>query len=112
LLYVRDHIQNNAPDTVLWIRTPLIPGATDTADNIKNIGAFIANKLAGTCQRWELLAFNNLCRDKYRRLGIDWQYAATPLMTKETLLQMENYAKQSGINADIVFATGPTKVED
>jgi pyruvate formate lyase activating enzyme len=112
LLYIRDHIQNKAPEKVLWIRTPLIPAATATPDNISGIGSFITRNLGGIVQRWELLAFNNLCRDKYRRLGIDWQYAATPLMTKETLLQMEGYAKGSGINPDIVFATGPTKVED
>jgi len=112
LLYIRDYIQNRAPKAVLWIRTPLIPAATATPDNIRGIGSFIARNLGGVAQRWELLAFNNLCRDKYRRLGIDWQYAATPLMTKETLFDMENYAKKSGVNPDIVFATGPTKVED
>jgi len=112
LLYIRDYIRNNAPKTVLWIRTPLIPGATARPDNISGIGTFIARKLGGIAQRWELLAFNNLCRDKYRRLDIDWQYAATPLMTEEMVFDMENLAKKSGVNPDIVFATGPTKVED
>jgi pyruvate formate lyase activating enzyme len=112
LIYIRDHILNMAQEKILWIRTPLIPAATATTDNISGLGAFIAKNLPGVVQRWELCAFNNLCRDKYRRLGIAWQYAGTPLMTKDTVHELEQCAKQSGIDPEIVFATGPTKVED
>lgn len=112
LLYIRDYILTTPTEKVLWIRTPLIPEATATRDNINGIGAFIATNLAGVAQRWELLAFNNLCRDKYRRLGIAWQYSEAPLMAKDKVREMENCAKQSGVNPDIVFATGPTKAED
>ncbi|GAI16231.1 unnamed protein product, partial [marine sediment metagenome] len=62
LLYIRNYIADRAPEKVLWIRTPLIPGATASCDNITGIGAFIAQNLAGIVQRWELCAFNNLCR--------------------------------------------------
>jgi pyruvate formate lyase activating enzyme len=112
LLHIRDYMLNVAPEKVLWIRTPLIPAATATRDNITGIGSFIAKNLAGVVQRWELCAFNNLCRDKYRRLGIAWQYASIPLMTGDTVHELEQCAKQSGVNPEIVFATGPTKVED
>ena len=112
LLYIRNYIADRAPEKVLWIRTPLIPGATASCDNITGIGAFIAKNLAGIVQRWELCAFNNLCRDKYRRLGIAWQYADTPLMTKSTLRELEQYAKLSGVDPEIVIATGATRVED
>jgi len=112
LLYVRDYIAKANPQKVLWLRTPLIPGATATPDNITGIGSFIAENLGNTVQRWELCAFNNMCRDKYKRLDIDWQYAETPLMTKNAVREMEQYARQSGVNPEIVFATGQTKVED
>jgi len=112
LLYIRDYILNVAPEKVLWIRTPLIPAATVTPENITGLGGFIAKNLAGMVQRWELCAFNNLCRDKYRRLGVTWQYAGTPLMTKDTVHELEQCARQSGVNPEIVLATGPTKVED
>jgi pyruvate formate lyase activating enzyme len=112
LIYIRDYILNVAPEKILWIRTPLIPAATGTPDNIAGLGAFIAKNLAGVVQRWELCAFNNLCRDKYRRLGITWQYASTPLMSNDTVRELEQCARQSGVNSEIVFATGPTKVED
>lgn len=112
LLYVRDYIVERLPEKALWVRTPLIPGTTATSENIAALGAFIARNLDGVVQRWELCAFNNLCRDKYRRLGIPWKYANTPLMSKSVLGELEQCAKQSGVDPEIVIATGVTKVED
>jgi pyruvate formate lyase activating enzyme len=112
LLYIRDYILNVAPEKVLWIRSPLIPGATATSENITGIGSFIANNLDRVVKRWELCAFNNLCRDKYRRLGIAWEYADTSLMTAEEVHSLETCAKRSGVDPEIIFATGPTKVKD
>ena len=112
LLYIRDYIVRRAPEKILWIRTPLIPEATATRDNITSLGTFISKNMAGVVQRWDLCAFNNLCRDKYRRLGIAWQYAGTPLMTKDAVRELEQYAKLSGVDPEIVIATGATRVED
>ncbi len=109
LALVRDFIAARAPQTRLWIRTPLIPGATATSENIVGLGAFIAQHLDGAVQRWELCAFNNLCRDKYRRLGMEWRFAQTPLMTQEELRGWERCAQASGVRPDIVLATGPTQ---
>ena len=66
----------------LWVRTPLIPGATDSVRNIAEIGDLIKSK-GSAVERWELCAFNNLCRDKYRRLDIPWKYAQTRLITAD-----------------------------
>lgn len=112
LLYIRDYILNREPGKVLWIRTPLIPEATATRENITSLGAFIAHNLSGIVERWELCAFNNLCRDKYRRLGVVWQYASTPLMSKDAVHELEQCARLSGVNPEIVVATGATKVEE
>ena len=66
------------PAVRLWIRTPLIPGATLTEENITGIGAWLAEHLPGRVERWELCAFNNLCRDKYTRLGLEWAVCRHP----------------------------------
>jgi pyruvate formate lyase activating enzyme len=63
LLLIRDFTVATQP-LDLWIRTPLIPGATATPENVAGIGRFLAENLAGLVTRWELCAFNNLCRDK------------------------------------------------
>ncbi len=110
LSLVRDYMQTH-PDKVLWIRTPLIPGATANHGTIVKIGQYIQDTLGKTCQRWELCAFNNLCRDKYRRLGLAWKYSSTQLISKQELASLENIARNSGPDPSIIFATGATRVE-
>ncbi|MBN1375400.1 MAG: hypothetical protein JXA01_04525, partial [Dehalococcoidia bacterium] len=112
LLLVRDYIKAHQGRPALWIRTPLIPGATANRETIERIGRFIQENLEGIMQRWELCAFNNLCRDKYRRLGLEWKYAMTQLLRKEELLELERIARQSGPDPEIIFATGATRVEN
>jgi len=78
----------------LWVRTPIIPGATDSAQNIQAIGALI--KREGTVvERWELCAFNNLCKDKYRRLNIPWKYNDTGLITEEEARRLKAAAEET-----------------
>jgi pyruvate formate lyase activating enzyme len=109
LLLVRDVIRQRAPEMRLWIRTPLIPGTTATPENLVGIGAYLAEHLESVIERWELCAFNNLCRDKYRRLGMLWKYETTPLLTSEEISQYEKWAKQSGFPAERITATGATQ---
>jgi len=109
LLFIQDYIQNHAPGTRVWVRTPLIPGATATRANLAGISAYLAQHLDGFIERWELCAFNNLCRDKYRRLGMAWEYETTPLLTQQDLDQLEYWARQSGFPAERTIATGATQ---
>jgi len=111
LHYIRDTITRTQPNTRLWIRTPLIPGATATRENLLGLGAYIARNLDGLPERWELCAFNNLCRDKYRRLGLNWSFEDTPLLSEQELDVLEETARQSGVDPDIVIATGSIKAE-
>jgi len=109
LQHIRDYIHNQARSLVLWIRTPLIPGATDPEENLSAIGRHLAIHLDGTVSRWELCAFNNLCRDQYTRLGLAWDYASTPLMTRTELAHCEEVARASGFRPELVLATGATR---
>jgi pyruvate formate lyase activating enzyme len=111
LLLVRDFMAASDPPPVLWIRTPLIPGATATPENIAGVGRFLADNLDGIVSRWELCAFNNLCRDKYRRLGMNWEYAAAPLLSAAEVEDLTDCARRSGVEQGIVVATGTTKSE-
>ncbi len=111
LAYLRDYIRGRKRSIGLWIRTPLIPETTDTEENLSLIGRYLFETLDGDFDRWELCAFNNLCRDKYTRLGLEWMYARTPLMTREALARCEQIAKSSGLRPELVLATGATRVE-
>ncbi len=109
LLHILDFIRRAERPPALWIRTPLIPAATDSDENLRAIGSYLAEHLDGAISRWELCAFNNLCRDQYTRLGLEWDYAGLPLMTAEELARCEQVARSSGLRPDLVLATGATR---
>jgi pyruvate formate lyase activating enzyme len=92
----------------LWIRTPVIPDATGTEENLMGIGKFISeNSLNPT--RWELCTFNNLCKDKYSRLGIQWLFEKQDLITAEKMEYFLETARNSGVDRQIVSGTGRVK---
>lgn len=100
------------PEKKLWVRTPLIPGVTATPENLGAIGAWLADQMGDQVERWELCAFNNLCRDKYRRLDMQWDFAETGLMSASDLAQAGNWARATGFAPDRVFVTGAARVEN
>ena len=78
----------------VWVRTPIIKGATDSEENIAAIGNFIAatGSAGGLPEKWELCAFNNLCRDKYGRLDREWAYRDTGLTEKAHIEKLAELA--------------------
>ena len=112
LLQVRDWIKARPGRMELWIRTPIIPGSTAREDNLAGLSRFIGDNLTGLVSRWELCAFNNLCRDKYLRLGLDWVYQDTPLMTESRLEELTAAARCGGAPPEIVHWTGSARLEE
>jgi len=90
----------------LWIRTPLIPEATATPENIAAIGHYINGHLADVVERWELCAFNNVCVQKYDKLGLTWTYADTPLMDQDAIDALRDVALATGIPRDTLVISG------
>ncbi|MDR1788314.1 MAG: glycyl-radical enzyme activating protein [Treponema sp.] len=76
----------------LWVRTPIIEGATDGEANIMGIGAFLA--ALPLPEQWELCAFNNLCKDKYERLSQDWAYSGAALIGRDKMTRLEALARR------------------
>jgi pyruvate formate lyase activating enzyme len=90
----------------LWIRTPLVPGATATAANISAIGHFIRDNLLDVVERWELCAFNSACKSKYQKMGRRWAYEDTPLMGQAAIDELKAIAIAAGIPADRLVVSG------
>lgn len=67
----------------LWVRTPIIPGATDSDDNIRALASFIRTELAGAVERWELCMFNHAASAKYESMGREWGYKNEPSVSIE-----------------------------
>ena len=109
LMYISEYSKKHK--TELWIRTPIIPETTATDENITGIGNFIAeNNIHVT--KWELCAFNNLCNDKYERLGKKWDFKKYSLLESETLDHFTKLAKKSDVNPEIVISSGSVKTEE
>ena len=107
-IYIANHVKQYGKK--MWIRTPIIPRYTATEDNIKGIAEFIVNKLENIPERWDLLAFNNLCTSKYERLGMEWPLKDEPLMKKEEMEQFFEIANEFGVKN--VQWSGMTKREE
>ena len=83
--------------TKMWVRTPLIPEFTATKENIQDIGKFIVEKLENKIDRWDLLAFNNLAKDKYHRMDLPYPCENLELFTSEEMDKFLQIAKETGV---------------
>jgi pyruvate formate lyase activating enzyme len=79
----------------LWIRTPLIPGATDFPENISAIARFIHEEIEDVVSRWELCTFNPLCDTKYRKLGKGWEFDGMPLLARTHAQELRHTALEN-----------------
>ena len=95
--------------TRFWVRTPIIPGLADSPGMIEGIARFLVESGAVSVERWELCAFNNLCREKYRQLGGEWELAASPLMEADRMDRLVDAAIRAGWPADRIRWTGMTE---
>ncbi len=83
--------------TPMWIRTPLIPKFTDSNENVKNISKFISDNLPNV-ERYDLLAFSNLCISKYKRLGKNFPLENEQLLSRSRLEELVKLAKEEGVD--------------
>lgn len=93
----------------IWVRTPIIPGYTDSESNVRSVARFILENLS-TATRYDLLAFNNLCVTKYERLGLHWQLAGVGLVTVKTMETLSGAARSEGLGN--VHWSGMTKSQE
>ena len=77
----------------LIIRTPLIPGATDSLENIKSISQFLAT--IKNLKRYEMLNFNPLGASKYESLGTENTFRSALPLKEEQLAALKKVAEQS-----------------
>lgn len=109
LHHITEYIQLHQLPTRIWIRTPLIPGMTASEENVTAIGRFINSGFAGYIDKWELCSFNNLCDEKYTRLGIQWELRNNELLSTKEMENLLLIAKQSAPSIKQVTASGLNK---
>ena len=57
-------------------------------------------------------AFNNLCRDKYRRLDMDWACRDDALMRASEMEALVDTARRAGVASDRVAWTGAVRPDE
>lgn len=82
------------------VRTPLIPGVTDTEENIAAIAAYLCG--LKNLVRYELLNFNPLGEGKYRGLDRENGFASERPLGEERLAALRRAAKAAGVTVKIV----------
>ena len=87
------------------VRTPLIPGITDTVENIGAIASFA--RTLPNVRYYELLNFNPLGEEKYRALGLTCVHEGKRPLKKEALLALAQVAQESGIRVVYGQEGGP-----
>ncbi|QEE16873.1 glycyl-radical enzyme activating protein [Promethearchaeum syntrophicum] len=81
----------------MWVRTPIIPEFTASNENIHEIGRFIFEKLENKIDRWDLLAFNNLAKDKYHRMDLPYPCENLELFTSKEMEIFLQIAESTGV---------------
>ncbi|HJG44418.1 pyruvate formate-lyase-activating protein [Corynebacterium phoceense] len=55
----------------VWIRFVVVPGLTDSPENVANVANIVA-RWKGNVERVEVLPFHNMGKDKWHELGMDY----------------------------------------
>lgn len=87
-------------DKPIIVRTPLIPGVTDTKENISAIAEYI--KSMKNLQRYELLNFNPLGEGKYRSLDKENVFEKARPLSAEALQELQSVLTGMRIEYKIV----------
>jgi len=103
-----EYIRTEQPSPEIWIRTPVIPGATADEDNIRGLGELLKHKYSESISKWELCAFNPLATEKYNRLKLDWEYEEAPLLTTKEFEDLVKLAKDTFGIKEKVYSSGLT----
>ena len=105
-------IKKHSLSCQILIRTPLIPGYTDSNENLIAINNYLfqlsqQKKLdkSKTIIGWELCGFNHLAIDKYRQQGLPWKIEnRLPLTQQEANRLLEISCKGPYPKSEIQFS--------
>ncbi|NWF96508.1 MAG: glycyl-radical enzyme activating protein [Candidatus Thorarchaeota archaeon] len=82
----------------VWVRTPIIPGHTDDEENIQKIARFIGQYMPNV-ERWDLLAFNKMCVEKYSLLGIEYPLKDAQLIPRDMMERLVSTGLNEGVKS-------------
>ncbi len=80
------------PDTPVTVRTPIIPGFTDSENNIRAIADFVSS--LDNVKNYELLPYHRFGESKYHQLGREYALSDVRSPTPEKMAILRKIAEQ------------------
>lgn len=81
----------------LWLRYVLVPGLTDSEDDVDSMASFVAD--LGNCERVDMLPFHQMGRYKWERLGLDYTLENVEPPTSEVVERACERFRAKGLTA-------------
>jgi len=81
----------------MWLRFVLVPGWTDSKENISQMAEFVA--ALGICERVDMLPFHQLGRFKWERLGLDYKLEEVEAPSAEAIAAACEIFRSAGLEA-------------
>lgn len=87
--------------TAIWIRYVLVPGLTDTVENVDAVAEYVAELQqrgpGGVIERVEILPFHQMGRDKWHQLGITYPLEGTEPPSAELTERVRTQFRARGL---------------
>lgn len=81
------------------VHIPLIGGFNDDDENIRRTAKFVSS--LKKIKHIDLLPFNDLASEKYRAMGLDWEYAKLRRQSPEQLAKLKETVESYGLEVTI-----------
>ncbi len=82
----------------VWVRVAIIPGYTDDYANIESIAEFIRKNMLPVVERIDLLGYNDLCLNDYRRIRMEYKLEGTPRVKESEMMKLVELMKSAGVD--------------
>lgn len=86
----------SAIDKPVWVRFVVVPGLTDSPENVRNV-ADIVGRWTNNVQRVEVLPFHNMGADKWHDLGMKYNLEDTKTPKAEDVEKIRNVFRAKGL---------------
>lgn len=86
----------SAIDKPVWVRFVVVPGLTDSPENVRNV-ADIVGRWTNNVQRVEVLPFHNMGADKWHDLGMKYNLEDTEPPKAEDVEKIRNVFRAKGL---------------
>ena len=85
-------IAGSFPKTPIIVRTPVIPGFTESEGNIKAIADFVSQ--VKSVKEYELLAYHSFGEAKYRQMGREYSLSGLQPVSEQCMAKLREFAKK------------------